>query len=68
MEAAKNAYHRVLERNPHHAKVLQQLGWLYHQESNHYASQEKAIEFLEKSVGSGKAAVPSHRILWLNLK
>ena len=54
MEAAKNAYHRVLERNPHHAKVLQQLGWLYHQESNHYSSQEKAIEFLEQSVGSGE--------------
>ena len=54
MDAAKNAYHRVLERNPQHAKVLQQLGWLYHQESSHYASQEKAIEFLELSVGSGK--------------
>ena len=53
-EAAKNAYHRVLERNPRHAKVLQQLGWLYHQDSTHYSVQEKAIEFLEQSVGCGK--------------
>ncbi|KAG8531069.1 uncharacterized protein KY384_004426 [Bacidia gigantensis] len=51
-EAAKNAYHRVLDRNAQHAKVLQQLGWLYHQESGLYQSQEKAIEYLEKSVSS----------------
>jgi hypothetical protein len=44
----------VLERDPNHAKVLQQLGWLYHQQSNSYASQEKAIEYLEKSVSAGK--------------
>jgi tetratricopeptide (TPR) repeat protein len=27
---AKEAYERVLKDNPNHAKVLQQLGWLYH--------------------------------------
>lgn len=50
------AYRRVLERDEHHAKVLQQLGWLHHQESPHYHSQEQAIEYLEKSVSSGKLA------------
>lgn len=49
---AQAAYRRVLERDPNHAKVLQQLGWLYHQQSNSYASQEKAIEYLEKSVSA----------------
>ena len=53
-DAAKLAYRRVLERDPSHAKVLQQLGWLHHQESSHYASQEQGIEYLEKSVSSGR--------------
>ena len=54
-EAAKAAYKRVLDRDPYHAKVLQQLGWLHHQESSHYDSQEKAIQYLEKSVNSGRS-------------
>jgi hypothetical protein len=33
--------------------VLQQLGWLHHQQSNSFSSQEQAIEYLEKSVSSG---------------
>lgn len=53
-ESAQAAYRRVLDRDPNHAKVLQQLGWLFHQQSNSYASQEKAIEYLEKSVSAGK--------------
>lgn len=53
-DAAQTAYRRVLDRDPNHAKVLQQLGWLYHQQSNSYASQEKAIEYLEKSVSAGR--------------
>jgi len=47
----------VLERDPNHAKVLQQLGWLHHQQSANYTSQEQAIEYLEKSVASGKSCV-----------
>jgi general transcriptional corepressor CYC8 len=52
-DAAQAAYRRVLDRDPNHAKVLQQLGWLYHQQNSSYSSQEKAIEYLEKSVSAG---------------
>lgn len=39
-----------MERNPLHAKVLQQLGWLYHQPGGATpADQEFAIEYLEES-------------------
>lgn len=54
-DAAKSAYKRVLDRDPNHAKVLQQLGWLHHQQSTSFSSQEQAIEYLEKSVSSGNS-------------
>ena len=60
-DSAKAAYTRVLERDPTHAKVLQQLGWLHHQQSTSFSSQEQAIEYLEKSVNSGKHQSPQNR-------
>ncbi|CAG8608481.1 11164_t:CDS:10 [Acaulospora morrowiae] len=52
--AAKEAYERVLADNPTHAKVLQQLGWLYHQQSATFSNQDSAISYLTKSLESGK--------------
>jgi hypothetical protein len=40
--------------NPNHAKVLQQLGWLYHQDGSNFQNQELAIQFLTKSLEAGK--------------
>src|SRR5438309_2039949 len=39
-DSARNAYQRVLDLNPNHPKVLQQLGWLYHQQSSTFNSQD----------------------------
>ncbi|CAH1757017.1 7292_t:CDS:10 [Entrophospora sp. SA101] len=50
--AAKEAYERVLAENPNHAKVLQQLGWLYHQQNASFNNQDLAINFLTKSLES----------------
>ncbi|ATY63195.1 transcriptional corepressor Cyc8 [Cordyceps militaris] len=52
---AKAAYQRVLDHSPTHAKVLQQLGWLHHQQSNSYEYQDRAIQYLEKSVNAGRS-------------
>lgn len=49
-ELAKEAYERVLSDNPDHAKVLQQLGWLYHQNSSSFANQSVAIQYLTRSL------------------
>ncbi|TLD36965.1 TPR-like protein [Venturia nashicola] len=62
-ESAKQAYRRVLDRDPKHAKVLQQLGWLFHQQSSSFASQEQAIEYLEKSVASDQNDAQSWYLL-----
>lgn len=33
---------------------MQQLGWLHHQQSNAFDTQDRAIQYLEKSVSAGK--------------
>lgn len=40
----------MLAENPNHAKVLQQLGWLYHQQNAAFVNQEQAIGFLTRSI------------------
>ncbi|KAF2839640.1 TPR-like protein [Patellaria atrata CBS 101060] len=62
-ENAKHAYKRVLERDSKHAKVLQQLGWLHHQQSQSFQSQEQAIEYLELSVASDQTDAQSWYLL-----
>ncbi|KIJ24784.1 hypothetical protein M422DRAFT_77150 [Sphaerobolus stellatus SS14] len=47
---AKEAYERVIAEKPHHAKVLQQLGWLHHQHDAPFQNQELAIQYLTKSL------------------
>lgn len=56
-DSAKAAYQRVLDHSPTHAKVLQQLGWLHHQQSSSYEYQDRAIQYLEKSVNAGMYAL-----------
>ncbi|KAK4683730.1 general transcriptional corepressor CYC8, partial [Tremellales sp. Uapishka_1] len=48
--AARDAYMRVLGHQPDHAKVLQQLGWLYHQPGAPFANQDQAVAYLTKSL------------------
>jgi len=47
--SAKEAYERVLKDNPNHAKVLQQVGWLYHHNPQ-FGNQDVAINFLTRSI------------------
>ncbi|THG93797.1 hypothetical protein EW026_g7537 [Hermanssonia centrifuga] len=47
---AREAYERVVQDNPTHAKVLQQLGWLYHQDGSSFQNQDLAIQYLTKSL------------------
>lgn len=50
---ARDAYERVVRDNPGHAKVLQQLGWLYHQDGSSFQNQDLAIQYLTKSLEAG---------------
>ncbi|KAI8849261.1 hypothetical protein BC829DRAFT_369338 [Chytridium lagenaria] len=59
---ARDAYERVLAENPSHAKVLQQLGWLYHQASS-FSNQELAISFLTRSLEADSADSQTWHIL-----
>ena len=48
-DRAKESYERVLKVNANHAKVLQQLGWLYHH-NQQWGNQERAISYLTRSI------------------
>ncbi len=51
---AKKSYERVLKYNSNHAKVLQQLGWLYHQNTQ-FGDQDVAITYLQRSIDADPA-------------
>ncbi|KAH7907526.1 TPR-like protein, partial [Hygrophoropsis aurantiaca] len=60
---AKDAYERVVDDNPGHAKVLQQLGWLYHQDGSSFQNQELAIQYLTKSLEADPSDAQSWYLL-----
>ncbi|KAG1725558.1 TPR-like protein [Suillus paluster] len=60
---AKDAYERVVADNPGHAKVLQQLGWLYHQDGSSFQNQELAIQYLTKSLEADPSDAQSWYLL-----
>ncbi|KIK99211.1 hypothetical protein PAXRUDRAFT_60561, partial [Paxillus rubicundulus Ve08.2h10] len=60
---AKDAYERVIAHNPDHAKVLQQLGWLYHQDGSSFQNQELAIQYLTKSLEADPSDAQSWYLL-----
>ncbi|KAG8932974.1 glucose repression mediator protein [Tulasnella sp. 417] len=62
-EQAKEAYERVLADSPNHAKVLQQLGWLYHQPGSSFVNQDMAIQCLTKSLEADSGDAQSWYLL-----
>ncbi|KAG6831633.1 hypothetical protein H0H92_008710 [Tricholoma furcatifolium] len=60
---AKDAYERVVVDNPGHAKVLQQLGWLYHQDGTTFQNQDAAITHLTKSLEADPSDAQSWYLL-----
>jgi cytochrome c-type biogenesis protein CcmH/NrfG len=62
-ELAKEAYERVLSENPDHAKVLQQLGWLFHQQNTSFSNQPTAIQYLTRSLKADSADAQSWYLL-----
>ncbi|KAJ7037454.1 TPR-like protein [Mycena alexandri] len=61
--SAKDAYERVVNDNPSHAKVLQQLGWLYHQDGSTFQNQDLAIQYLTKSLEADPSDAQSWYLL-----
>ncbi|ORE11518.1 TPR-like protein [Rhizopus microsporus var. microsporus] len=62
-DLAKEAYERVLTENSDHAKVLQQLGWLYHQQNTSFCNQSMAIQYLTRSLKSDSTDAQSWYLL-----
>ncbi|KAI0063142.1 TPR-like protein, partial [Artomyces pyxidatus] len=60
---AREAYERVVNENPVHAKVLQQLGWLYHQDGPTFQNQDMAIQYLTKSLEADPSDAQSWYLL-----
>ncbi|KAI9512315.1 TPR-like protein [Russula earlei] len=60
---AREAYERVVAENPVHAKVLQQLGWLYHQDGPSFQNQDLAIQYLTKSLEADPSDAQSWYLL-----
>ncbi|EPQ61220.1 hypothetical protein GLOTRDRAFT_135744 [Gloeophyllum trabeum ATCC 11539] len=60
---AKDAYEHVVAENPGHAKVLQQLGWLYHQDGSSFQNQDLAIQYLTKSLEADPSDAQSWYLL-----
>jgi tetratricopeptide (TPR) repeat protein len=52
-QKAKDTYEHVLKESPKHAKVLQQLGWLYQQTNTGFTNPDLAVQCLLKAVDSG---------------
>ncbi len=52
---AKDAYERVLQTNPNHAKVLQQLGCLYSQPEASFHDDDVALRLLHQSIELNQA-------------
>jgi general transcriptional corepressor CYC8 len=51
-----------LQETPTHAKVLQQLGWLFHQQ-NSFQNQDLAISYLNRSIESDPGEAQTHYLL-----
>lgn len=60
---AKDAYEKVVLDSPMHAKVLQQLGWLYHQDESSFQNQDVAIQYLTKSLEADPSDAQSWYLL-----
>ncbi|RKP37744.1 hypothetical protein BJ085DRAFT_19027 [Dimargaris cristalligena] len=60
---AKEAFEKVLTTNPKHAKVLQQLGWLYSQPTVNFYNMENAVSLLTRSISANEADAQSWYLL-----
>ncbi|KAF9263057.1 TPR-like protein [Marasmius fiardii PR-910] len=60
---AKHAYERAIDKHPRHAKVLQQLGWLYHQDGSSFQNQDLAIQYFTKSLRADSSDAQSWYLL-----